>query len=56
MVIEVVAVERLDLVVGYVGDHCAQFRFGVEEVFVHVGAVVRLVGLVVVVECFVYAC
>ena len=43
------AVERPHLVVGHVRDHLAQLR-RVEEVLAHVGAVARLVGLVLAVD------
>ena len=49
------AVERPDLLVAHVRDHRAQLGLGAEEVLAHVGAVARLVGLVVAVERLVHA-
>jgi hypothetical protein len=49
------AVERPDLVVAHVGHALEQHRVGAEEVLAHVGAVARLVGLVVAVDRGVHA-
>ena len=53
--VEAAAVERPDLLVAHVGDHRLQLRLDAEEVLAHVGAVARLVGLVVAVERLVHA-
>ena len=48
--VQAAAVERPDLLVAHVGHHRPQLRAGPEEVLAHVGAVARLVGLVVAVD------
>ena len=53
-VIQAAAVERPDLLVAHVGDHRLQLRPHPEEVLAHVGAVARLIGLIIAVERLVH--